>query len=155
MMMKKLLDTLFPNYTNLEFNYWSSISTINNLSILSIENRFLQISKLKSKHKKHLMLDEYLSILMSELIKNSGCNFIIRNLPETHQNGVEVTTEIVHETFVTSAPIISIHKFHNIAYIWFAKDEDAEELYNLINNMQCEDKILECVYTKSDSTIAT
>ena len=149
-MITDTLVFLFPNYTNAEFNYWSNISTIKKYNLNHIINRLKQISKIKKKSNKYFVLDEYLDTLISELIDNSGCNFIIFNLPETHKNEILVTEEVIHDSFVPYGPIFAVHKYNDIAYLWFIYNKDAKAVNDSINNMQCEDNILQCQYMKSN-----
>ena len=88
--------------------------------------------------------------IISELIDNSGCNIIVYNLPDTHKNGIDVTEEIIYDTFIQYGPIFAIHKYNDIAYIWFFYNKNANTLCESINNMQCEQNILQCQYSKSN-----
>ena len=141
---------LFPKYSNAEFNYWNNISTFKTNQKENIVKRLNNISKIKNKQNKTYVLDEYLDTLISELIDNSGCNLIIFNLPETHKNEMIVTEEVIHDSFVSYGPIFAVHKYNDIAYLWFIYNNDAKTLSDSIDNMQCEDNILQCQYMKSN-----
>jgi len=149
-MITNTIISLFPNFSNNEFNYWNNISTIKNMFIKDIENRLVQISKIKNKRTKDNVLNEYLDTLVSELIDNSGCNLIIFNLPEYHNNGISVTEEVIHDSFVQYGPIFAVHKYNDIAYVWFIYNNDAKTLCDSIDNMQCQENILQCQYTESN-----
>lgn len=149
-MISDFLFSLFPKYTNNEFNFWNRISNIKTLSINDIEKRLNQISNIRNKRNKNLILDEYLDTIISDLIDNSGCNIIIFNLPEVHKKNIVVTSETIHDTFLDYGPIFTVHKFNDIAYIWFVHNSDAKLLCDTIDNMQCEENILQCQYTKSN-----
>ena len=149
-MISKTILSLFPNYRNDEFTYWDNISTLKNIQLKDTEKRLEQISKIRNKRTKEFVLDEFLDTLISELIDNSGCNLIIFNVPETHQNGILVTDEIIHDSFVQYGPIFALHKYNDIAYIWFIYNDDAKMVCDSIDNMECERNILQCQFTKSN-----
>ena len=149
-MIKDLLNQLFPTYENLEFFYWYEISDLKILSKQHIETRLLQISKIKHKKKKMYVLDEFIDTITSELIDNSGYNIIIYNIPETYRNGICVTEQTIYDSFMDYGDIFCLHKFNDIVYIWFIYNNDAMNLCNTINNMQCEENILKCQYTESN-----
>ena len=149
-MNSNILISLFPNYKNEEFTYWNNISTIKNISLKDIENRLSQISKIRSKVNKKFILNEYLDTLISELIENSGCNAFLFNLPDTHNNGNLVTEEVIYDSLVSYGPIFAVHKYNDIAYIWFIYNDNAKTLSESIDNMLCEGNILQCQYTSSN-----
>jgi len=146
--IETLID-LFHNYKNPEFNYWINISVIKKTSTKDIEKRLFLISNIRNKRNKINVLNEYLDTLISELIDNSGCNFIVLNLPDTYKNGINVTEQIVYDTFVEYGPIFAVHKYNDIAYLWFFYNNDAHNVCETVNSMQCEQNILQCQYTES------
>ena len=152
-MIGNILTTLFPKYTNDEFNYWNNISTIKSISLNEIEKRLKQISNIRNKKNKTCVLDEYLDTLISELIDNSGCNIIIFNLPEIYEKEKIVTEEIIYNTFVLYGPIFAVHKYNDIVYIWFIYNNDAKTLRDTIDNMQCEENILQCQFMEANLII--
>ena len=149
-MIGDLLTKLFPKYMNEEFNYWNNISTFKKLSIYDVEKRLNQISKIRNKSNRHFVLDEFLDTLISELIDNSGCNLIIFNLPDFHNKCELVTEEVIYETCVPYGPIFAVHKYNDIAYIWFIHNDDAKTICEAIDNMECEGNILQCQFTASN-----
>lgn len=152
-MISNILHSLFPKYENTEFIYWINISYIKSLSCTEIETRLLQISKIRNKGKKIFILDEFIDSLTSELIDNSGCNCIIFNLPDVHNTSLTVTDETIYETFVPYGPIFAVHKYNDIAYIWFIHNSHAKFVSESIDNMECENNILQSQYTESNSII--
>ena len=149
MIVNKIND-LFPKYKNEEFKYWNNISILKKISSNDVENRLHQISKIRNKKNKLFILDEYLDTLISELIGNSGCNIIVFNLPEIYNNNDIVTEEVIYKTFVPYGPIFAVHKYNDIAYIWFIHNHDAKTVSETIDNMQCENNILQCQFMEAN-----
>ena len=141
---------LFPKYINPEFNYWIHVSTLKTIELKDISKRLNQISKIRNKCNREKVLDEYLDTLISELIDNSGCNAIVFNIPEIHQEESIVTEQTIHDTFVWYGPIFAVHKYNDIAYIWFFYNTDAKSMCETIDNMQCEENILQCQFMEAN-----
>ena len=135
---------VFPNFKNNELEYWSNISSITKDKVNSFHKKLNEINKINNPTKKLFVLDEFVSIILSDLIDKSGCNIIIYNVPNGKSE--KVYEETIFETFKDYGPIFAIHLYRNTAYIWFFRNLDAKYLHSNINHMECKGNILNTYY---------
>lgn len=153
MCLLKVILNIFPDYKNEEFIYWTNMSFLESYDIIYIKKRLNEINNIQSSRKKIKILNEFIEEIIDDLKRNSGSNVIVYNIPSYANidgNKIEVTEEIIYNTFILYGPIFTVHLHNNIGYIWFIKDNNAKDLHESINNMQCENQILRTLYSPSD-----
>ena len=113
----------------------------------NIQKRLNQIKNIRNPTNKLIVLDEYVNEIIADLVNNSGCNAIIENFPKA-------TINTVFNTFIPYGPLFDLHKYKGTVYLWFFHNEDAIELKNSVDQMECEGNILS-VNQKDASLIRT
>lgn len=155
MNLSSILKKHIPFFKNDEFQYWYSNSNLKTRTTKeweTIEKRITQIANIRRNDNKTKVLNEYLEDYINELKENSGYNLIIENLPKK-QGKTKVNRDSLYETFKDMGNIFDIHHFNNTAWIWFTKNETAERLHDLINQMQIEDNIITTTYTPTNCIV--
>jgi len=148
--LKKILkETENPYYNNKELEYWYSISHLNNnmeKDQEKIKQIFSKINETESYSKKKEISKEFIhNFLIPQYEANSGCNFILSNVPEI-AGDVIVDESSIYETFKPYGDIYNVKKIEDRVYIWFHNKEDAEHVISCVNNMQIGENI---IYAKS------
>lgn len=145
-LLKKILkQTKNPFYENEELEFWFSISHLDKKLIetqKSIKEKFVEISNIKDEKEKYKKSKNLIyRLFIPQYEANSGCNFILSNLPE--KAGEQIVDEgNLYETFKPYGDIYGIKKFDNRLYIWFYNKEDADNAIITVNNMQMGENII-------------
>ena len=151
--IQQLLQTHFNDIDSIiqKTNFWFSISNLNEIQKQKKEKiikRLKDISEIRKFDRKHKILHEFIAEYINELKKNSGANIIIYNLPVKDSNNTLINNDSIYETIKDIGGIYNIHhdSQEKTAYIWFYKNESAEYLHKLINDMQIGENIINTDY---------
>ena len=133
-----------------EHEYQKHISFLKSKTDLdiSIFELKLKVAKLQNNHSK---VDELYKIMLLKLLKSMKFNFMIQNLPEygtNSQNGnLElVTSKCIHDTLEQFGTVSNALVFKNNAYVWFKKNNKAQEIHKILNGMQINKNIIQTTY---------
>ena len=145
-LLKKILrQTKNPYYGNEELEFWYSISHLNKDMVKDqdkIKETFKKIDEIQNYNKKKEISKGFIyNFLIPQYEANSGCNFILSNVPQK-AGEIIVDESSIYETFKSYGNIQNVKKFDDRVYIWFYNKEDADYAISNINNMQMGDNII-------------
>ena len=128
--------------------YLDNISNINSLKIFY--EKLIDICKKKSERSIIKNMCIVIEEIIEILIKNSGINLIINNIPSIIDNEI-IDKEHILDTFIYYGEILKVELYKQMALIWFRDNESAKLLLTKCNNMMIDKNIITCKYIEQEN----